>query len=64
MNIFDFLGHFHPLIVHLPIGILLLFVIIGLLQSEEKLLKSIDLFPCCWEAQVSMTSKYLPVIRY
>ncbi|MDZ7605420.1 MAG: hypothetical protein U5K79_07480 [Cyclobacteriaceae bacterium] len=43
MNLLEFLGHFHPVLVHLPIGILCLFVIIGLLVPVQNAQKSIDI---------------------
>ncbi len=44
MNIFDFFGHFHPLIVHLPVGILSLFIILGLFFPPENTSQSMRLF--------------------
>jgi hypothetical protein len=43
MNILDFFGHFHPLLLHLPIGILVLFIITTFVESTENPLKSIGL---------------------
>lgn len=43
MNIIDFFSRFHPLVVHLPVGILSLFVVIALLISRENAQKSISL---------------------
>ena len=37
MNIIDYIGKFHPLAVHLPIGILSLFVVLGIFISREQL---------------------------
>lgn len=37
LNIFDFIGRFHPLVVHLPIGILLLGCFFQLLTFNSKL---------------------------
>jgi len=38
MNIYDYLGKFHPLAVHLPIGILVVFIILGLFIPKKQLL--------------------------
>ena len=36
MQISEFIGHFHPLLVHLPIGILLIAALFQLLSGKEK----------------------------
>jgi uncharacterized membrane protein/mono/diheme cytochrome c family protein len=36
LNITEFIGHFHPILVHLPIGILLIAVLFQLLSQKEK----------------------------
>jgi len=36
LTITEFLGHFHPLLVHLPIGILLVALLLQLLARKEK----------------------------
>lgn len=36
LNITEFIGHFHPVLVHLPIGILLLAVVLQWLSQKEK----------------------------
>ena len=41
MNLLEFLGKFHPLAVHLPIGILTIFIVLGLFISRKKLLDSL-----------------------
>lgn len=38
MNLYDYLGKFHPLAVHLPIGILVVFIILGLFIPKKQLL--------------------------
>ncbi len=43
MNIIDFFGRFHPLVVHLPVGILSLFIVLSLVLSHENAQKSIIL---------------------
>ena len=43
MNLFEYLGNFHPLFIHLPIGILSVFLIIGLFVSRDKLLDSLQI---------------------
>jgi uncharacterized membrane protein len=40
MNLFDYLGKFHPLLVHLPIGILSLFLLMAIFISRKELIKS------------------------
>jgi uncharacterized membrane protein len=40
MNLFEYVGKFHPLAVHLPIGILLVFLVIGFIIPREQLQKS------------------------
>src|SRR3546814_9593087 len=37
MDIVSFFGRFHPLVVHLPIGILLAAILIAFLSRQEKL---------------------------
>lgn len=41
MNLLEYLGNFHPLFIHLPIGILSVFLIIGLFVSRDKLLDAL-----------------------
>jgi uncharacterized membrane protein len=36
LNIIDFIAHFHPVLVHLPIGILLIAAFFQLLSRKEK----------------------------
>src|SRR5688500_17322639 len=36
LNIVDFIGNFHPVVVHLPIGILLVAVLFEFLSGKEK----------------------------
>ncbi len=43
MNLIEYLGKFHPLVVHLPIGILSLFFLMALLIPRSELIKSIKL---------------------
>lgn len=40
MNIFDYLGNYHPLLVHLPIGILCLFLVMAIFISRNQLKNS------------------------
>lgn len=40
MNIIDFAGRFHPLVVHLPIGVISIFLVLLIAISREKLRKS------------------------
>ncbi len=42
MNIFEYFGNFHPLVVHLPIGFLVVFLLLGLFVPRQKL---IDAYP-------------------
>ncbi len=35
MNLFEYIGKFHPLLVHLPIGILIIFLILRIYNSPE-----------------------------
>ena len=43
MNLLEYFGRFHPLAVHLPIGILAVFLVIGFFTSRQKLLDSIQI---------------------
>ena len=43
MNLLEYLGNFHPLFIHLPIGILAVFLIIGLFASRDKLLDALQI---------------------
>ena len=40
MNIVDYLGNYHPLLVHLPIGVLSLFLLLAIFISRVQLQKS------------------------
>lgn len=40
MNLFEYVGKFHPLVVHLPIGILMVFLVIGFIIPRKQLQKS------------------------
>ena len=43
MNLFEYIGKFHPLAVHLPIGILILFLAIGFVIPRKQLHESYQL---------------------
>ncbi len=43
MNLIDYLGKFHPLAVHLPIGILVIFILLGVFISRQQLEKSLPI---------------------
>jgi len=40
MNLFEYVGKFHPLAVHLPIGILMVFLVIGFIVPRKQLQES------------------------
>jgi hypothetical protein len=40
MNIIDYFGNFHPLAVHLPIGVLSVFLLLGFFIPRQELAKS------------------------
>ncbi len=40
MNLFEYGGKFHPLVVHLPIGILMVFLIVGFIIPRKQLQES------------------------
>lgn len=40
MNLFEYVGKFHPLVVHLPIGILMVFLVIGFIIPRKQLQES------------------------
>jgi len=40
MNLFEYIGKFHPLAVHLPIGILMLFLVLGFIIPRKQLQES------------------------
>ncbi len=40
MNLFEYVGKFHPLIIHLPIGILTLFIVLGFIIPRKQLQES------------------------
>ena len=40
MNLFEYVGKFHPLLVHLPIGILSLFILLGFIIPRKHLQES------------------------
>ena len=40
MNLFEYVGKFHPLVVHLPIGILIIFLILGFFIPRKQLQES------------------------
>jgi len=40
MNLFEYAGKFHPLIVHLPIGILMVFLVLGFIIPRKQLQES------------------------
>ena len=43
MNLLEFFGKFHPLAVHLPIGILSIFLVLGLFIQRKNLLNSFSI---------------------
>ncbi len=43
MNLLEYFGRFHPLVVHLPIGFLSVFLILGLFISRQKQLESFQI---------------------
>lgn len=43
MNLLEYLGNFHPLLIHLPIGILTVFLILGLFVSRKKLFDALQI---------------------
>ncbi|MCK5371148.1 MAG: hypothetical protein KAQ62_21455, partial [Cyclobacteriaceae bacterium] len=43
MNLLEYFGRFHPLAVHLPIGILAVFLVIGFFTSRQKILDTIQI---------------------
>lgn len=64
MNIINYIGKFHPLAVHLPIGILVLFLVVGVFVSRENLKQAhavvkIILLVSALSATVSSVSGYL-----
>jgi len=40
MNLFEYVGKFHPLVIHLPIGILTLFIVLGFIIPRKQLQES------------------------
>ena len=40
MNLFEYIGKFHPLVIHLPIGILMVFLVLGVIIPRKKLQES------------------------
>jgi len=40
MNLFEYIGKFHPLVVHLPIGILMVFLVVGFVIPRKQLQES------------------------
>lgn len=40
MNLFEYVGKFHPLFVHLPIGILTIFIVVGFIIPRKQLQES------------------------
>ncbi len=40
MNIFEYVGKFHPLVVHFPIGILMIFIVLGIIIPRKQLQES------------------------
>ena len=40
MNLFEYIGKFHPLAVHLPIGILMVFLVLGFIVPRKQLQES------------------------
>ncbi len=40
MNIFEYVGKFHPLVVHFPIGILMIFIVLGFIIPRKQLQES------------------------
>ena len=40
MNLFEYIGKFHPLAVHLPIGILMVFLVLGFIIPRKQLQES------------------------
>ena len=64
MNLFDYLGKFHPLAVHLPIGILAVYLILVFFIPRKQLLDSfiiiqILLFVSALSATFSSLSGFL-----
>jgi len=64
MNLIYYLGNFHPLLVHLPIGILTIFLVLGVFISREQLQKAygiirLILMVCALSATFSSISGYL-----
>lgn len=64
MNLLEYFGRFHPLVVHLPIGILAVFLVLGFFISRQKLLDSFQiirlvLLVSALSATVSSISGYL-----
>jgi len=43
MNLLEYFGNFHPLVIHLPIGILTVFLILGFFISRKSLLDAISI---------------------
>ncbi len=43
MNLFEYIGKFHPLAVHLPIGFLTVFIILGLFIGRDKLIEAFQI---------------------
>lgn len=43
MNLFEYIGKFHPLAVHLPIGFLTVFIILGLFINRNKLVDAFQI---------------------
>ena len=44
MNLFEYIGKFHPLVVHLPIGILIVFLVVGFIIPRKQLQESYQIF--------------------
>jgi uncharacterized membrane protein len=40
MNLFEYVGKFHPLVIHLPIGILMVFLVVGFIIPRKQLQES------------------------
>ena len=47
-TIINFIGHFHPILVHLPIGILLFAIVLQLLSKWKKFNQLTNAFPLAY----------------
>lgn len=60
MNLFEYIGKFHPLVIHLPIGILTLFVVLGFIIPRKQLQDSSKIIR--WILLISALSATFSVI--